>query len=235
MKRPYLRRWGVVSGFTVWIVDGNYIRTNIDEEFTNFGQHYVFHFIPKREFWIDHESSKHQETRYYVDHLLEENKLLRRKKKYDYALLKADQLEKAERRASAVYKQKGKEVLKKIHSRLIKKYSQHIAVWIVNGELVRDIFFLDFTEGGHHYRYRFIPRNEVWIDDDISPSERKYILLHELAERNLMAERLHQKTHPTPYKVYDWAHRRASQLEAYCRHHPKKLDQLLKQELEKNI
>jgi hypothetical protein len=38
---------------TVRIVDGVYICGHMDEEFTNFGQHYRFKFIPKNEFWID--------------------------------------------------------------------------------------------------------------------------------------------------------------------------------------
>lgn len=235
MKKPYVKKHGIVSGFTVWIVDGNYVRTCLDEEFTNFGQHYVFPIIPRNEFWIDHEFGKHKEIKYYVDHLLEENRLLRQKKSYYSALFNADKLERTERRASLVFKHHGKNILQKIHLRLLKKYSRHINVWVVDGELVRDIFFLDFTEGGHHYRYRFIPQKEVWIDDDISPRERKYVLLHELTERNLMAERLHKKAHPTPYKVYNWAHRKASEVESYCRHHPQKLDSLLKEELEKSV
>lgn len=234
MKRPYLKKWGIVSGFTVWIVDGNYIRTNLDPEFTNFGQHYVFPRIPQDEFWIDREASPRKEIKYFIDHLLEENRLLRENKKFNYALLKADQLERAERRNSRIYKLLGDDVLKKIRTHQIKKYSKKVNVWIVDGELVRDVFFLDFTEGGHHYRYRFIPKKDVWIDNDISSRERKYVLLHELKERNLMVERLQRKNHPSPYKVYCWAHSQANKLESYCRHHPEEVDDLLKTELEKS-
>ncbi len=238
MDKPYLRKQSIVSGFTVWIVDGNYIRTNLDEEFSNFGQHYRFNFIPKNEFWIDHEASKRKETEFYIDHLLEENRLLKQGKKYNYALLKADQLEKMERQKSPIYQEFKNKILKGIKIKIIKKYSQKVDIWIVDGELVRDRFFLDFTEGGHHYRYRFIPPNEVWIDDDISPRERKYVILHELTERNLMAERLHKtknwKNRPTPYKVYGWAHQKASEMEHYCRLHPNKIDQKLTEVLEKN-
>jgi hypothetical protein len=31
---------------TVWVVDGQYVRENLDKEFTNFGHHLLFHFIP---------------------------------------------------------------------------------------------------------------------------------------------------------------------------------------------
>ncbi|MFH1425417.1 MAG: hypothetical protein ABIG28_01655 [archaeon] len=49
----YLKKFGKVGKYVVWIVDENYIWTNIDEEFTNFGQHYNFKFIPKNELWIN--------------------------------------------------------------------------------------------------------------------------------------------------------------------------------------
>ena len=44
--------------FQVWIVDGSYIRGHMDEEFTNFGQHYRYPYIPEDEFWIDQEAER---------------------------------------------------------------------------------------------------------------------------------------------------------------------------------
>ncbi|HTY57766.1 MAG TPA: hypothetical protein VMF59_03075, partial [Bacteroidota bacterium] len=52
---PYIRKAEQRGRIAVWIVDGTYVRTNIDEEFTNYGQHYGFDFIPANEFWIDRE------------------------------------------------------------------------------------------------------------------------------------------------------------------------------------
>jgi hypothetical protein len=63
-----------------------------------------------------------------------------------------------------------------------------ISIWIVDGRLVRSVFDVDFTEGGHDYVYEFVPQNEVWIDNDLEESERPFVLLHELHERNLMAK-----------------------------------------------
>ena len=40
LKPPYLRKDEARGDIQVWIVDGPYIRGHIDEEFTNFGQHY---------------------------------------------------------------------------------------------------------------------------------------------------------------------------------------------------
>jgi hypothetical protein len=60
-----------------------------DEEFTNFGQHYRFRFIPTHEFWIDHEHGL-GEQRIFIDHLLVEHRLMAGGMPYDQALGKAD-------------------------------------------------------------------------------------------------------------------------------------------------
>jgi hypothetical protein len=78
---------------------------------------------------------------------------------------------------------------------------------------VRSVFDIDFTEGGHDYVYEFVPKNEVWIDDAIMAVERAYVLLHELHERNRMAE-------GWPYSK---AHAESSRLEYHCRRHPDEL------------
>lgn len=225
MRKPYVKNIGSISKFKIWYVDGNYIRKNLSEEFTNFGQHYRFRFIPKNELWIDNEHSK-KEKNFFIDHLLVENRLMSEGKSYEEALAKADRVEQKERKKLNMIKKaeklKQKEILiKKIHKKLLKNYSQRIKVWIVKGELVRSIFFIDFTEGGHDYVYNFVPRGEIWLDDDCSPKELKYILLHELHERRLMSKGL----------PYEKAHRDSSRVEYFCRHNPKKLMQFLKKEI----
>ncbi len=45
LKPPYLRKDEKRGDLQVWIVDGTYIRNPIDEEFTNFGQHYGYPYI----------------------------------------------------------------------------------------------------------------------------------------------------------------------------------------------
>ena len=92
-----------------------------------------------------------------------------------------------------------------------------VQVWIVQGRLVRSVFDIDFTAGGHDYVYEFVPANEVWIDDDIAEEERGYVLLHELHERNRMS---------TGWS-YDKAHAESSRLEYHCRHHPDELHEKL--------
>lgn len=67
-KLPYLRKVGQRGRIGIWIVDGSYIRAHIDEEFTNFGQHYSFKYIPKEEFWIDQGVSP-EEQKFFISHL----------------------------------------------------------------------------------------------------------------------------------------------------------------------
>ena len=98
-KQPYVKKAGQRGLISVWIVDGAYVRTHIDEEFTNYGQHYAFTFIPKDEFWIDREG-KPDELKFFVDHLLIEHRLMARGISYDDALEAADRAERAERKKS---------------------------------------------------------------------------------------------------------------------------------------
>jgi hypothetical protein len=230
MKKPYIKKFSEVSGFKVFIVNGEYIRNNLDEEFTNYGQHYLFPFIPKDEFWIDRERVG-WEYKYYLNSMLTINRLLAKGMSHGEAIKIADKEERSERAKSQLVikriklKKYPKKLRDSVQKDLLQKYStKKIKVWIVSGELVRDLFFIDFTEGGHGYVYSFIPKNEIWIDDDIDIDEIKFVLLHEFHERNLMVKGM----------KYDSAHKKSSEIEYYCRHHPKELNEKLKIEIEKS-
>jgi hypothetical protein len=217
LKPAYIEKADERGNLQVWIVDGTYIRSHIDEEFTNFGQHYRYQYIPLNELWIDREA-EHDEREFFIDHLLVEHRLMAGGMPYDQALPRADREERKERRRAgdvSLMTRRGKVLPdgKNVHERLWKKLENGISVWIINGRLVRSAFDIDFTEGGHDYVYEFVPENEVWIDDAIMEIERGYVLLHELHERNCMA-----KGWP-----YNKAHAESSRLEYHCRHHPDEL------------
>ncbi len=221
LKPAYIEKIDQRGDFEVWIVDGSYIRGHIDEEFTNFGQHYRYPYIPMKELWIDREA-EHDERGFFIDHLLVEHELMSKGLPYDRALPEADRAERRERRrAGDVEKltQHGKKLPdgREVHDRLWKKLESGLAVWVVNGRLVRSVFDIDFTAGGHDYVYEFVPVNEVWIDDDIAEAERGFVLLHELHERNRMSEGW----------PYNKAHAESSHLEYRCRHHPDELHDAL--------
>ncbi len=223
LKPPYLKKVGQRGYITIWIVDGTYVRTHLDEEFTNFGHHYSFKCIPENEFWLDKEA-KEDERKFFIDHLLVEHRLMAKGISYNKALETADRAEMAERKKAgdveALTKGENLPDPAKVHMRLWKKLEAGISVWIVDGRLVRSVFDIDFTEGGHDYVYEFVPENEVWIDNDLEEIERPYVLLHELHERNLMAKGWD----------YDKAHEDSSTIEYYCRHHANELHLALAKE-----
>jgi len=214
LKKPYVRKDDKRGDIQVWIVDGGYIRGHVDEEFTNFGQHYRFKFIPQNEFWIDEEAEN--------DHMLVEHRLMAKGMKYEEAIVQADLEERKERRRAgdvAKATQHGKKLPDgaAAHERLWKTLENGVSVWIVNGRFVRSVFDIDFTAGGHDHVYEFVPKNEVWIDNDIKENERGFVLLHELHERNRMENGL----------PYSKAHAESSNLEFHCRHHPDELHDAL--------
>jgi len=212
------------DGLTVWAVDGGYVRGHIDEEFTNFGQHYRYKYIPDNEFWIDR-GTRSDEWRFFIEHLLVEHRLMANGKPYKEALAAGDAEERKERRRAGDVDRvtERRQKLRKgqdVHVRVWKKLKSGVSVWIVDGRLVRSVFDIDFTAGGHDYVYEFVPENEVWIDDDIAENERGYVLLHELHERNRMA---------TGW-TYDKAHDESSRIEYRLRHHPDELHDALSNE-----
>ena len=223
-KPPYVKKLDERGDLKIWVVDGIYVRCYIDEEFTNFAQHNQFSFIPKGELWIDR-ATKSDEQQFYIDNMLVMHRLTAKGVSYDKALAAAELEERRERHRAGDVRHmtdhghklpKGKDV----HLQLWKKLKNGVSVWIIDGRLVRSVFDIEFTEGGHDHVYEFIPSKEVWIDNDVEKKERPYILVHELHERNLMAKGW----------SYDKAHADSSRLEYRCRHHPDQLhDALIKE------
>jgi hypothetical protein len=221
IKLPYLQKDETRGDYQVWIVDGVYIRGHIDEEFTNFGQHFRYPYIPEMEFWIDKEA-EHDERLFFIEHLLVEHDLMAKGASYVDALTRADLVERRERRRAGDIRKvthQGKDLPDPsvVHENLWKRLENGVSVWIVNGRLVRSAFDIDFTAGGHDHVYEFIPEGEVWIDDAIEEKERGFVLLHELHERNRMAAGM----------PYGKAHKESSHLEFRCRHHPDELHDAL--------
>ena len=89
VKPPYIEKADDRGKFHIWVVDGSYIRSRKDEEFTNFGQHYRYLYIPVDEFWIDREAGT-GELNFFVEHLLVEYRLMAQGKPYAAALEAAD-------------------------------------------------------------------------------------------------------------------------------------------------
>jgi hypothetical protein len=224
LKPPYLRKLDERGDLKIWLVDGEYIRGHIEEEFTNFAQHVQFPFIPKDELWID-QATNTNDQKFYIDDMLVMNRLTAQGVPYGKALAAAEREERKERRRAGdvnLITNQGQKFPegREVHLKLWKKLENGLSVWIVDGRLVRSVFDIEFTEGGHDHVYEFVPENEVWIDNDVEKAERPYILVHELHERNLMAKGW----------SYDKAHADSSRLEYRCRHHPDELHDALVRE-----
>lgn len=57
-----------------------------------------------------------------------------------------------------------------------------LKVVYVDGAYVRNHWDSDFVQGGHGWRYRFIPKAEIWIDWHIPDQEVPFVLHHECLE-----------------------------------------------------
>lgn len=228
-SKVYVKSLGKISGFKIWLVNGGYIRKELDENFANFDQHEKFKFIPKKEFWIEKETSK-KEWDFYITHMLMYARLRAEGMSPRKANTLAFKAQKKERRKSAFFKKikrfsHPEKLLNKTHYNLLEDYSNGLKIWLVNGEAVRDFFFIDYAFGGHDKVYSFIPKNEIWIEKVLGKREKRFILIHELHERYLMA-----KYHLT----YHEAHLKATILEDHCRKHPKIVERIIKRELKRN-
>ena len=188
--------------------------------------------MPKDELWIDNETNT-DEWKFFMDHMFTEIELTQKKGK-DIAnkkdiTEKAYILEKKEREAELkkkrLYKLKNnhKELLDKVRKKFLEEYgNDNVKIWLVDGKMVRNFFFVEYAEGGHDKVYDFIPENEIWIDEILPPEEIKFIIFHELRERNIMLRG----------KKYQKAHKNATLAEDYYRDHPEKLSMQIKEEME---
>lgn len=142
LKPPYLKKVGQRGDITIWVVDGTFVRTHIDEEFTNYAQHYAFPFVPEHEFWLDKEAEE-DEQQFFIDHLLVEYRLMKKGVPYDDALEAADKKERLERERDGdvrkVTTRRGLADPTKVHLQLWKKLESGVSVWIVDGRLVRSV------------------------------------------------------------------------------------------------
>jgi len=80
---------------------------------------------------------------------------------------------------------------------------------IVDGDQVREKNNVDFTMGGNHYAWDFIPEDEIWVEQDMDETNTIATKLHEFTERLIMK-----------YLGWDYnnAHEVASKPERLLRH-----------------
>lgn len=76
-------------------------------------------------------------------------------------------------------------------------------VYLVDGSFIRDNVDIEYTEGGNHGRYSWVPENEIWLENSHNSMDVSACALHELLESKLMSRGM----------SYDDAHTRASAME----------------------
>jgi hypothetical protein len=193
------------DGVDIWRVDGHRVRDEIDVEFTNGHHHFTRRYIPPHEIWLDREAPGSGEWVFWAVHQLAQRWAMSRGADYLRALRIGNRAERDARRAAG-------EVVdgSRVRRRPLGSVDGR-RIWLVDGHASRSAFDQDFTLGGHGLRYRFLPRDEVWIDDAVAPAERPAILHHELVEIRHMEAGM----------SYADAHARASRAERrFRREHP---------------
>ena len=98
-----------------------------------------------------------------------------------------------------------------------------VDIWHVEGRVIRDHVYIDFTEGGNSRAYIWMPSNEIWLDHDVDLGEQDFVKLHELHEWNKMGDGLN----------YEAAHESANGVEGQARRDPSKLSGLWRAEVKR--
>ena len=199
---------GEANGYKVWIVDGFNIRTNIFGEFIYGGNSARYPFIPVGEIWIDnaisaneyittleHEINEcnlmyHNNMDYYDAHdsslslelkIRQDNYLFSRDHESNLSMVSPLDFDSVKEISSLNDKIKLKNVyINKLIS------DNGFDIWIVEGYNIRKSIYPDFGFSGNYSAYMFIPKNEIWIDGNVSCEEIWYSIDLEENESILM-------------------------------------------------
>jgi signal peptidase I len=214
VKKPYIKLYRQLGPYSVWIVDGEWLRKNKDIDFTNFGYHGDKPYIPDKEWWLDVDLGV-IEYRFYLENVMTRYFAVKEGATTDEARILGDKAEKKERAKAnpSKYKNISSEDIKK-------KYVGKIGdvnVYIVAGDEVR-VLDEDYAEGGHDIVYPYVkPSYSIWLDDSLKKKAYRLILVHEFYERSMMAFGM----------KYERAHYRASIIELWCRDYPQMTNAIL--------
>jgi hypothetical protein len=113
-----------------------------------------------------------------------------------------------------------------LHKELLPKYSNDfVKVYAIPQTEIIGIVGLQYTGGGHYYRYREIPKGEIWVAKEYMQSmEGIYYIYHELFEYNKMSMGID----------YESAHILANRMEGKARkEHGDQLHKMIQKELDK--
>jgi hypothetical protein len=199
-SRAKLRKRFVVAcdGWDVYTVDASCVR-NIaqpDEEFGNFATRDEFPgLIPKGEIWLA-EQNLDKEGVFLIANALRRFKEQERGASQEAAYTAGLNVERDLREKLTGWKFRAGRPHRRIPRELyVYRYATlpdvqfPIEVWVVDGHIVRSWYKTDYVEGGHGYVYRWIPKQQIWIEKDLDRWELPYIVTHEYLELRLMRDR----------------------------------------------
>ena len=228
------------NGYDIWIVDGYKVRQSVYSSFLYGGNEQRYIFNPKGEIWVDHALSC-EEYELTVAHELNERHLMA---KYGWTYNRSHDSSLA---IEVVMRKKFNSVCRAHESILpvlsVRDYSDAkeimegpdsvrleniyriplgvrdgIGIWIVDGYHIRATIYPDFGFSGNDMNYRFIPKNEIWIDGQISCEETEYCIATELLERSLRAKGM---SYSDAYqKAIDYCSDLRNKMEEKIRQHP---------------
>lgn len=214
----YRYYWGEKDGFKVWIVDGAKIRRNIFNEFVYGGNNERYPFVPEKEIWIDNSISSEEFETTLAHELNERNLMAKFAMTYydahDSSLAVEVAMRKGWQKICSDHEAGLPEVspidfdstqeienlpglikLKNIY-RIPLGERNGVKIWVVDGYVVRRDIYPDFGFSGNDRAYHFIPKNEIWIDGQVTCGETEYSIALEMKERELM---LQGKTYDDAY------------------------------------
>src|SRR5437588_4114379 len=198
-RRPKLHKQFVATheGWNVYSVDTSSIR-NIaqpDEEFTSFATRNEFpDLIPRGEIWIG-EKNLDKEGIFFIANALTRLKELENGWSDDKAYTAGLNVERSLREKLTGLKFRHGKPHKRVPREVyVKPYSTlpdpkfPVEIWLVDGNVVRSLYKTDYAEGGHGYVYRWVPKEQIWVEKDLDRWELPFIVSHEYIELRLMRD-----------------------------------------------
>src|SRR5712691_1771395 len=185
------------AGYDFYSVNAYAVRdiAQPDEEFGIFASREEFpDLIPKNEIWIA-EKTLDKEGVFFVADALTRLREEARGVDSDRAYTAGLNVERLLRERLNGVKFRGGRPHKRVPERIyLRPYATladpkfPVHVWVVDGNLVRSFYKTDYVEGGHGYVYRWIPKDEIWIEEALDRAEMPFIVAHEYLELRLMRD-----------------------------------------------
>lgn len=180
------RSLGSYNGYNVFLVDGSKLRKSVTwdmvkdtsqeyfDDFLDYGINDDFPLVPVGEIWLADELREEER-----DMLL--RVVLRRLTLLDQGLNDHDAYVRSEKYSwhlrHSMFPRMPMNPRKRIY-----KVIDGVTLWIVDGMDTRCKWLTRFIQGGHHYVYPFIPKNEIWLDDTLDEDEFEPVGIHEYEE-----------------------------------------------------